>query len=210
MGLRERNAAQTREAISEVALDLFVAQGFEATKMEEIAVRAGVGASTLYRYFPSKDQLLIEPLALRGQMAAALRERPADESLDLALGHALRALLTTPRPDLARLRQIFVVLESAPGPQARLLEDAARERVLLQHAIAERLGRAEDDLFCQATARLAMLVLELTGQGEGSVLADLARPDAASDNTTVVAQALVRLQDVLEQLHHEMPVVPRL
>ena len=72
MGLRERNAAHTRELILDTALPLFLEQGYEATTMEEIAERAGIGTSTLYRYFPSKDLLVLEPLSVRGHMAAEL------------------------------------------------------------------------------------------------------------------------------------------
>ncbi len=66
MGLRERNAARTRELIINTALGLFLEHGYDATKMEDIAEAAGIGTSTLYRYFPTKDLLIIDPLAFRG------------------------------------------------------------------------------------------------------------------------------------------------
>ncbi len=202
MGLRERNAAQTRELILDTSLTLFLDQGFEDTTMEQIAERAGIGTSTLYRYFPTKDQLVIEPLAIRGQMAAELRARPPEEPLDLALGHALHALLTTARPRPSRVRQIFAVLDEAPGPRARLLEDFAHERDLLQCAIAERLGRPTDDLFCTMTARMTTLVLEMIGGSHG--------PDRVDDVATTAEAALERAEQILESLHVEPPVLPRL
>ena len=201
MGLRERNAAQTRELILHTALDLFVAQGFEPTRMEEIADQADIGVSTLYRYFPTKEQLLTEPLALHGQMAEAVRARPATESLELALGHALTALLLTPRPDTSRLEQLLAVIETAPGARARLLEQADQEQLLLTRAIAERLGRPED-AYCQMTARQTMSILAQIG---------LRRPgEHAQDNATMVQETLTYLRGLLDQLRTEPPALPRI
>jgi len=48
----------TRARIVEAAYRLFIEQGFHATPMAQIADRAGVGAGTIYRYFPDKDGLI--------------------------------------------------------------------------------------------------------------------------------------------------------
>ena len=206
VGLRERNAAHTRELLLNSALDLFVEQGYEATRMEEIAERADVGVSTLYRYFPTKDRLVVEPLALHGQMAAELRARPAAESLDLALGRAMTVLISTPRPETRRLRQLVAVVEATPTAQLRLLAEFEGERRLLEEAIAERLGRPADDLFCLMTARITTSVLELLGTappGEEDADADL-------DNEAAIEHAMGRLGHLLDLLRREPPVVPRL
>ena len=206
VGLRERNAAHTRELLLNSALDLFVEQGYEATRMEEVAERADVGVSTLYRYFPTKDRLVVDPLALHGQMAAELRARPAEESLELALGRALTVLINTPRPESRRLRQLVSVVEATPTVQLRLLAEFEGERRLLEEAIAERLGRPGDDLFCLMTARITTSVLELLGTtapGEDDEDADL-------DNDAAIEHAMGRLSYLLEQLRREPPVLPRL
>jgi AcrR family transcriptional regulator len=62
MGLREKKAKKTRERILEEALLLFKRDGYEQTSMEAIAEAAEVSPSTLYRYFLSKDLILLEPL----------------------------------------------------------------------------------------------------------------------------------------------------
>jgi AcrR family transcriptional regulator len=200
VGLRERNAAQTRELILDTALPLFLERGYEATTMEEIAERAQIGTSTLYRYFPSKDLLVLEPLSVRGHMAAELRTRPVEEPLDLALGHAIRALLAAPRGDTPRLRQVQAVMDDAPGLRIRLLQEFVKERTLLEQAVAERLGRPSDDVFCMVTARLAVVVLELA--------ADLGRQDTSDDPAG--QRVLDLAHGVLARLHGEPPVVPRL
>ena len=48
-----------RREIQRAAVDLFIQQGFNETSMQEVARAAGVGKSTLYDYFPSKDEILI-------------------------------------------------------------------------------------------------------------------------------------------------------
>ena len=202
MGLRERNAERTRALITETAVTLFLEHGYEHTTMEQIAEQAQIGTTTLYRYYPTKDQMVIGPLALHGQMADELRARPEDESLDLALGHALLALLATPRPDADRLDRLATVLESTPVLQTRLLQEFIKERDLLEQAIAERLGRPSDDLFCRMTARVATSVLELiAGPDQGST---------AADNATAISETVALLRDTLTTLRHEPPVLPRI
>jgi AcrR family transcriptional regulator len=202
MGLRERNAAHTREVILDAAYALFAERGYDATRMEEIAERAEVGTSTLYRYFPSKDEFVIGPLALRGQMAEALLSRPADEPLDIALGHALVAILTTPRPDMDRIRMLSSLVDESPALQSRLLAEGERERDQLAHAIATWRGRPADDLHSLLTARLALLFLEHVASG----LFDSSAPD----NETAVGEACGALRDVLDAAVREPPTLPRM
>ena len=207
MGLRARNAARTREDILQAALDLFVESGFDATPMAEIASRAGVGTSTLYRYFPTKDLLITEPLALRDQMADELASRPDDEPLDLALGHALTAWLLAPRPNADRVRQIQTIMESTPRLRLKLYADFAMERALLQQAIAERTGRAVDDVYCQMTAYLTTSIIEmLFAPGSAEPAAD----SATVDNATAAKQAAETVHRMLAQLHKDPPTLPRI
>lgn len=53
-----RPPVTTHEAIELAAFDLFEQQGFEATTMEDIAAALGVGRRTLFRYYPSKNDIL--------------------------------------------------------------------------------------------------------------------------------------------------------
>jgi AcrR family transcriptional regulator len=202
VGLRERNAAHTREAILDAAYALFAQRGYDATRMEEIAERAEIGTSTLYRYFPTKDELVIGPLALRGQMAEELLARPADEPLDVALGHALVAILTTPRPDNDRIRMLSALVDSSPALQSRLIAEAERERDQLALAISTWRGRPADDLHSLLTARLALVFLEHVATG--------LLESAAPDNESAVREAVAALRDVLDAAVREPPTLPRM
>src|SRR5262245_31423824 len=54
---RRRKEARPQELL-DAALDLFVEKGFAATKIEDVAARAGVSKGTVYLYYPSKEELL--------------------------------------------------------------------------------------------------------------------------------------------------------
>ena len=61
-GLREHKKRQTRQRIAEVGLNLFLANGYEATTLDEIAVAAGISRRTFFYYFRSKDEILLAQL----------------------------------------------------------------------------------------------------------------------------------------------------
>lgn len=61
-GLREKQKAMRRQAISEAAVRLFEKQGYQATTIEQIAREAGVSAPTVFTYFGSKQEILLEML----------------------------------------------------------------------------------------------------------------------------------------------------
>lgn len=65
-----------REEILEAAMTVFARKGFHRSRMEEVAVEAGIGKGTIYEYFDSKHQLL---QALHGYMLAKLKEYYAEK-----------------------------------------------------------------------------------------------------------------------------------
>ncbi|WP_236000222.1 TetR/AcrR family transcriptional regulator [Bradyrhizobium uaiense] len=58
-GLRERNRRQTLQRITDVGMELFLANGYEATTLDEIAAAAGISRRTFFYYFRSKDEILL-------------------------------------------------------------------------------------------------------------------------------------------------------
>src|SRR6201989_3048118 len=57
---RSRRSAERRDAILSAALDEFSAQGFAATRMDDVAKRAGIAKGTIYLYFRDKERLFQE------------------------------------------------------------------------------------------------------------------------------------------------------
>jgi AcrR family transcriptional regulator len=89
-GLRERKKSRTRAAIRQQALRLFRERGYDATTVAQIAAAAEVSESTFFRYFPTKEDVV-----LRDDMellaAAALEAQPPALGQIAALRGALRA-----------------------------------------------------------------------------------------------------------------------
>jgi len=85
--LTEQELASRRHEIFYKVVNVFVKKGFHETSMREIAEQAGIGKSTLYDYFPTKDDILlfffedqIRELTEAAQKIA-LQNLPADERL---------------------------------------------------------------------------------------------------------------------------------
>ena len=78
-----RKEARPAELIS-AALDLFVERGFSATRLEDVATRAGVSKGTLYLYFPSKEDLF--KAVVRGGIVPAIER--AEKQLEDHRGNA--------------------------------------------------------------------------------------------------------------------------
>ena len=146
MGLRERKAARSRQTMMDVALELFLRDGFEETTMEQIAERAEVGTTTLYRYFPTKDQLLLDPLVEAIDPAPYLRARPADERLEISLGEALLAAAAAFDDAGSRISEMRRLVDAAAVPRAKLWDRFRTLREDLEKVIADRMGRDADDL----------------------------------------------------------------
>ncbi|MEU6910608.1 TetR family transcriptional regulator [Streptomyces coeruleorubidus] len=156
LGLRERKKIKTRKAIRAATYALIEQQGYDATTIEQIADRAEVSPSTVFRYFPTKEDIVItdewDPVIL-----AELRARPEDESWADVLRHVMRTALDlslAEEPEVTRLRSRLGV--EVPAVRARMMESMAATGRLLREALAERSGLAPDSLELRVFAMSVM------------------------------------------------------
>ncbi|MGW6333228.1 TetR family transcriptional regulator [Nocardia rhamnosiphila] len=98
-GLRERKKRRTHAAISEAALRLFLADGFDAVSVVDIATAAEVSKRTLFQYFPSKEDLVVHRFADHiDEAARAVRDRARGQTPLDALHAAFRTGLDNHEP----------------------------------------------------------------------------------------------------------------
>ncbi|MFF5584833.1 TetR/AcrR family transcriptional regulator [Streptomyces hygroscopicus] len=144
-GLRERKKIKTRQAIRRAALRLFAEQGYEATPVDRIAAAADVSTSTVFRYFPAKEDIVLTD-EYDVLMAEAIRERPPDEPPAVSLRHAVVGLLgPAAGAEREELLVRLALVQQVPTLRARMSGGLADNGVLLGEVLAERSGRAPDD-----------------------------------------------------------------
>ncbi len=156
VGLRERKKAKTRAAIRDHALRLFMAQGYADTTVDQIADAAEVSPSTFFRYFPTKEDVVLQD-DMDVVTLQALQEQPAELGPIAAMRAATAALLAALTPDdLARLHETTRLSMSVPEIRARAVEEFTRTIEVVAAALARRAGRDPDDF---ATRNVASAII---------------------------------------------------
>ncbi len=146
LGLRERKKLKTRAAIQEHAMRLFREQGYDATTVEQIAAAAEVSPSTFFRYFPTKEDVVLfdstDPV-----MFAAFEAQPAELSVIEALRRAFKETWSKLSPEEleAQLDRQRLAAE-VPEIRARMLSDLVGYIEVLAEMVARRVGRSPDEL----------------------------------------------------------------
>jgi AcrR family transcriptional regulator len=130
-----------RDGLARIAIDLFAKRGFEAVTTEEIAKAAGISPRTFFRYFPSKDDIVLELGArLHDRLLAAFAERPEHEGAVEALRRAYVATSTIPEAERGRLLQVGRVLNSSPALRSASFGRPWVNGAPIVARVAERMG----------------------------------------------------------------------
>ena len=183
-GLRERKKVRTRAAIRSEAFRLFEEQGYTETTIEQIAEAADVSPSTFFRYFPTKEQLVLaddlDPL-----MIDAFESQPDDVSIFTAFIRASEGVFEALAPEeLEFERRRQKLLGSEPELKRAVWMELNRTIEMATGMIAKRTGRSTDDFEVRA----------LAGAMIGSIIGvmDLAQddPSVAMDAVKYVAEGL--------------------
>ncbi|RSM70079.1 hypothetical protein DMB66_09820 [Actinoplanes sp. ATCC 53533] len=162
-GLRARKRRQAERRIQTAALDLFERHGFDAVTVEQVAAEASVSVITIYRYFGTKENLVLQD--------------PSEGELTDAIIEAIRTGYDIPAA-------VEHVLERLPAERAEDAERDARVRIRLASEIPAIAGAAH----IRARARATQLVEALpAGRADRldarvQALATLAALEAATDH----------------------------
>lgn len=180
MGLRELKRERTRRLISDKAFELFTDHGFGQTTVEQIAAAAEVGPSTLYRYFPTKERLVLE--FVEDSLFGALdwfREQPADTNLPDALQSVIERVLDQMESNPDRVRTVYDLAGQTPSLSAHLAEVIWRWRNELTVELAARLVGDSAQFTAALAAGTTMNIIEIVVQTwvdnpDGTQVKDLA------------------------------------
>jgi AcrR family transcriptional regulator len=144
--LRERKKARTRAAIREHALRLFREKGYQATTVEQIAAAAEVSPSTFFRYFPTKEDVVLRD-DFDTRMFEAFERQPPSMTPLAAIRAAIREAVATFTPaEWEELRETTAMSLTVPEIRARSLDEVSRTIEVMADALAKRTGRPPDDL----------------------------------------------------------------
>jgi len=170
LGLRERKKLRTRQLIADTAMRMFAERGFDAVPVSAVARAAEVSEATVFNYFPTKEDLVYRGMeAFEAELLAAVRDRPAGESIVAAFGRFVlqpRGFLAA--PDEESVRYLIAVAKMIPASPALL----ARERQILD----------------RYTASLAALIAADTAAVPGDL-----RPEAVARALIGTHQTLIEL-----------------
>ncbi|MBG0826230.1 TetR family transcriptional regulator [Planomonospora sp. ID67723] len=186
-GLRERKKARTRRTIQEQALRLFAEQGYEATTVEQIAEAAEVSPSTFFRYFPTKEDVVLQE-----EYDPLLTALPAVQPPELEPVAALRAAM---REAFAQIppedeRQILARTKLRLGHpllRARTVDNLIGTIDRIAEGVAARLGRDAADPLSRTTAGAVVGAMI-------PVLFSWAESDGARSMADMVDEALALLE----------------
>lgn len=193
-GLRARKKARTRDAISDTAIRLFLAHGFDPVPVNDIAAAAEVSKPTLFRYFPTKEDLVLHRFADHsGEAARVVGARAPGLSPMASLHRHFRSGLDrydpvtglNDHPEVVAFHRLVFTTASLAGRLAQyMLED--------EQALATALG---PDIQAQVQAAQVLAVQRVLARANWQKIADgRAARDVHPEAVADADQAFARLR----------------
>ncbi|MFF9022186.1 acyl-CoA-like ligand-binding transcription factor [Streptomyces eurythermus] len=190
--LAQRKRQLVADELTQAALGLLARGGFDAVTVDEIAAAAGVSKRTFFRYFASKEDVVVQFLTgLGAAMREELASRPASEPPSTALRHTVWRSIDACAGQTERTLRVVQLILGTPALLARFLERQAQWREELAATVAERLGLdPATELYPRLAAGMALTafhtVLQQWSESDGTE-----DPAALTDGCfTVIAPAL--------------------
>jgi len=170
-GRRERKNAQTRAALADAALRLFLEKGYDAVSVKEIADAVDISVPTVFNHVPDGKQALMfdDGAERRENLLAAVRGRADGQSVMAALREFIAGrgpFVADATPEFRR-RTDLIMTTPALRSYTRKLWISCEEP--LAAAIATEMGRPPDDLTARAVARYVLEIPEFVGDAADPV-----------------------------------------
>lgn len=175
LGLRDRKKAEARAAIVRAALELFGRHGYGDVTVDQIAERAGVARRTYFRYFPTKESVVLDRrMDQLERFRRAMQAAPSGAPAKVVVEAALTTLADEYRAGRDRILAERALFASSPELAARdLAIDRAFEETIAE-VVSERSGRTgtakrSARFFAAAAMGVLRVLLEDWAEGEGDL-----------------------------------------
>jgi AcrR family transcriptional regulator len=184
MSKRAATVARTRQRIVDATRELHSEQGIAATSWDDIAARAGVGVGTVYRHFPSLDELI--PAC--GEITMQVVALPDPATIPTLFEHA-----TEPAERIERLvREAFAIYERG-GPELR----AIRHEADAHPRVAQDRDRLDASLSALFETALGPLDATQQDRALARAVVDLNTWEALHDQGLGPAESVTAISDML-------------
>jgi AcrR family transcriptional regulator len=182
--LRERKKADTREAIRAAAVDLFCTHGFDGTTMDAVAAAADVSVRTVFRYFPTKEDLVFADVdADLEDLGMLLDARPADEPVMTSVRAVVEVLAGRMEGGRDADVRLAPLLRDEPALRQRYLGVLDRVEETIADWARQRLGSGPADLrpglLAAGMVSVQRVVVDAVVAGDPRNLSDLIREAVA-------------------------------
>jgi len=144
--VRERSRRAVRDELTQLAQSLFVEKGYDETTIDDLAAAAGMSKRTFFRYFASKEDLVVGKYEVLGeQLAEDLAERPSDEPLWTSLRHVFDRVVRYFESETRSATTIAMenIVRDHPSLNASYLDRISRMQELVLAEARTRAGRQD-------------------------------------------------------------------
>jgi AcrR family transcriptional regulator len=197
--LSERRRRLMRDELGRIAIRMFAERGFDNVTVDEIAAAAGTSPRTFFRYFPTKDEIVLDyERRVQERLLDALRSRPPTEGPVEALRQAYISTSHVEPANRQRVLERGRILEAAPALRARVNGERMAEDRALAAVVAERLGVNPDD------ARVRVIVVSM-GAVAATEFKAWVDSGGKGDPAKRISEALAMLETGLGELDRKVP-----
>lgn len=156
-------------------MDLFLTKGFDNTTIDEIAQAAGISRRSFFRYFGTKEDVVLGHFVADGTLLAAeLQKRPGDEDAWTALRAAIAGTLSA--PDQEQMLAVSRMMYGTPSLRARSIEKHLRWYEHLVPEVERRLPPRTPEPTLTARVLVGTVITCIDLAGEAWTRDDGARP----------------------------------
>ncbi|SFW85394.1 TetR family transcriptional regulator [Amycolatopsis australiensis] len=192
VGATPAGRRQLRRALASAAVDLFAANGYEATTVDDIAAAAGVGRRTFFRYFDTKDDVLFanhDEIVAEMEAAFATAD-PARDPIDVACA-AVGLVLDSYAGELDVSLKRFALTRAVPALRDKEVATVDRYQRVLARYLQARFEEQGDET---ASLRAAVAAAAIAA-ANNHVLRRWLRAGGKDDIKAAAAEAFALVAD---------------